>query len=307
MEHSDRSLYGELSKVAYASTREFYREHFQKLQDPVPAMIVAPQSFGDLLLPHAHCHAIASTGVFDQQGNFHPAPENIDFSPLEEIFRERTFKMLLEREKITEERIELLRSWHHSGFNLDTSRRIQAGDRESLESLLRYIERPPVSLERFTYREDGRAHYRGKFHPGLGRDHQLVSIRCASPTRRRRVSRHARSSHRFALGCYEVRIRYYGALSTTTRRKFGWINKENKEAPKNVGIVDDEDSEFNKVKKKKWARLIAKVWLDDPELCPKYGKKMIVLAAISSPAQDDVIERISMLLFDANDADAFLG
>ena len=58
------------------------------------------------------------------------------------------------------------------------------------------------------------------------------------------------------LGCYEVRIRYYGALSTTTRRKFGWINKKNKEAPKNVGIVDDEDSEFHKVKKKNWARLI---------------------------------------------------
>jgi hypothetical protein len=175
MEHSDRSLYGELSKVAYASTREFFKEHFQNLQNPVPAMIVAPQSFGDLLLPHAHCHAMASMGVFDQQGNFHPADENLDFSPLEEIFRERTFKMMLKREKITEERIEMLRSWHHSGFNLDTSRRIQAGDRESLESLLRYIERPPVSLERLTYREDGRAHYRGKFHPGLGRDHQLVS------------------------------------------------------------------------------------------------------------------------------------
>ena len=64
-----------------------------------------------------------------------------------------------------------------------------------------------------------------------------------------------------------------------------WINKKNKEAPKNVGIVDDEDSEFHKVKKKNWARLIAKVWLEDPELCAKCGKKMIVLAAISSPAQ----------------------
>ena len=55
----------------------------------------------------------------------------------------------------------------------------------------------------------------------------------------------------------------HGALSTTTRRKFGWISKENKKAPKNVGIVDDEDSQFQKVKKKNWARLIAKVWLDD--------------------------------------------
>ena len=42
------------------------------------------------------------------------------------------------------------------------------------------------------------------------------------------------------------------------KKKFGWINKKNKEAPKNVGIVDDEDSEFQKVKKKNWARLIAR-------------------------------------------------
>ena len=103
---------------------------------------------------------------------------------------------------------------------------------------MQYIERPPVSLERLTYREDGRAHYRGKFHPGLGRDHQLVSG----------VEFLAMLVPHIALR-YEVRIRYYGALSTTTRRKFGWINKENKEAPKNVGIVDDEDSEFQKVKK----------------------------------------------------------
>jgi len=69
---------------------------------------------------------------------------------------------------------------------------------------------------------------------------------------------------------YELRIRYYGALSTTTKKKFDWINKKNKEAPKNVGIVDDMDSEFHKVKNKNWARLIKKVWLDGPELCPKY-------------------------------------
>ena len=50
--------------------------------------------------------------------------------------------------KITEERIELLRSWRHSGFNVDSSRRVDQGDRLALEQLLQYIERPPVSLER---------------------------------------------------------------------------------------------------------------------------------------------------------------
>ena len=47
-------------------------------------------------------------------GVFHPAPENLDFTPpLENLFREKLFKVLLRREKITEERVELLRlaSW----------------------------------------------------------------------------------------------------------------------------------------------------------------------------------------------------
>ena len=84
--------------------------------------------------------------------------------------------MMLKREAITAERVELLQSWQHSGFNLNTTRRVAAGDRQSLETLLQYIERPPVSLRRLTYRPDGMVHYQGnRFHPGLGRDHQLVT------------------------------------------------------------------------------------------------------------------------------------
>jgi len=55
---------------------------------------------------------------------------------------------------------------------------------------------------------------------------------------------------------------------------------------------EDEESEFVKVRKRNWARLIAKVWKEDPEICPECGSKLEVLSAISSPAQDDVIEKI---------------
>jgi hypothetical protein len=54
------------------------------------------------------------------------------------------------------------------------------------------------------------------------------------------------------------------------------------------------------MRKRNWARLISKVWKDDPEICPDCGAKLEVLSAFvarplasqSSPAQDDVIERI---------------
>ena len=41
-----------------------------------------------------------------------------------------------------------------------------------------------------------------------------------------------------------------------------------------------------------WARLIQRTWLVDPFLCGSCGQPMKVLAAISSPEQDDVIEKI---------------
>jgi hypothetical protein len=312
----DRSLYGELARAAYASFAEFFAARFPALDRPVPAVIVAPQSFGSLLNVHPHAHAISSLGVFDRQGNFHPAPQDLDFSPLETIFREHVFRFLLKKERITPERIELLRSWTHSGFNIDSSRRVAAGDRQELENLLQYIERAPVSLERLTYHsQEDRIHYQGKFHPALGTDHLLLGG----------LEFLARLVPHISLR-YEVTIRTYGALSTTIRGSFGWLeNKTKHPSPPAVITLDgsdqsrlhgekeeespavitldgsdrsqlhgeeEEETEFVRVRKRNWARLIRKVWLQDPELCPRCGSRMSIIAALTSPHHDEAIERI---------------
>ena len=198
---------------------------------------------------------------------------------------------MLKREAITPERVELLRSWQQSGFNLNTTRRVAAGDRQSLETLLQYIERPPVSLRRLTYRDDGMVHYQGRFHPGLGRDHQFVTP----------VEFLAMLVPHIALR-YEVKIRTYGALSTTVRKRFGWIQEEEESSTPDVITVDEEDeeSEFVRVRKRNWARLIARVWKDDPEIFPECGSKLEVLSAFvarqlasqSSPPGDAWMERL---------------
>jgi rRNA maturation endonuclease Nob1 len=36
---------------------------------------------------------------------------------------------------------------------------------------------------------------------------------------------------------------------------------------------EDEDSEFVRVRKHNWVRLIQKVWKDDPEVCPQCGSR----------------------------------
>jgi hypothetical protein len=56
--------------------------------------------------------------------------------------------------------------------------------------------------------------------------------------------------------------------------------------------VEEGDDEFQRNRCRTWAKLISKVWLEDPELCRGCGKPMAPVAAITSPAQDDVIEKI---------------
>jgi len=53
--------------------------------------------------------------------------EDIDFSGLQERFRERFFEMMLRREEMLPETAEKLMSWEHSGFHLGRrERKIEA-------------------------------------------------------------------------------------------------------------------------------------------------------------------------------------
>jgi hypothetical protein len=277
----DRKLYGELCRAAYAATRKFLEIQFPSLPKAVPALVAAPQSFGSLLHHHPHVHAVSSLGVFTRDGVFHPAPEDLDFAPLEGIFRDEVFRAFLKCDAITEERIELLRSWRHSGFGVDASRRMAQGDRDNLESVLQYIDRPPVSLKRLEYRDDGRVLYRGNFVPALGRDHQL----CWGAEFLALLVPHC------ALR-YECRIHCYGAISTTVRRELGWVRAKSETAAQPEVVEVEDDSEFVRIRRATWARLIAKTWLEDPSLCGSCGKPMKMMSAMSSPEQDEVIEKI---------------
>jgi hypothetical protein len=67
------------------------------------------------------------------------------------------------------------RAQRHSGFNVNSTRRVRQRERGELEKLLQYIQRPPVSLERLSYDSGGMVTYEGRFHPRLGRDYQFVT------------------------------------------------------------------------------------------------------------------------------------
>jgi hypothetical protein len=320
----DRTLYGDLCRLAYACTLDYLRERagsFPGRMKAVPAMVVSPQSHGDLLTHHPHAHSVSSLGLFRPDGTFLPM-EDVDFEGLEELFRERFFQLMLRRRKVRPETVERLRRWEHSGFNVDSSRRLEADDRQGLEGLLSYMERAPVSLRRLTYRSDGLVHYQGtKFHPRLGIDHQLLTP----------VEFLAMLVPHILLR-YQIAARCYGAASPTLRRKLGWLerppvdeppagivpiaeflptNVERAEPPapltggprlprpspsparaEGAEVPDSGDSDFLPRRRRAWAKLIARTWKEDPGTCNSCGRPMKIVAALSSPHQDDVIERI---------------
>ena len=130
-------------------------------------------------------------------------------------------------------------------------------------------------------------HDQGRYHPGLRRDHQFVTgvefLALLVP----------HIQHR-----YPCKIDTYGALSTTIRKRFGWIGRAptpgvaGDSTPHAATALDDADTEFTRIRRRGWAQLIRKVWLDDPERCENCRGTMKIISALSAPAQDDVIRAI---------------
>ena len=123
---------------------QVYEERFEK--DPVPGAVIAIQIFGDVLGFNPHCHILVMDGCLYAKGMFRVAPELkkllVPFR-VEAIFRNKVFRMLVARRKISREMIAMLSTWWHSGFHVFCGNRIQPKEDKAMESLARYIIYPP--------------------------------------------------------------------------------------------------------------------------------------------------------------------
>ena len=110
-----RHLLGELSKAAWEAVRELMAA---AVGDPEfrPGMISVVQSLGDILGWHPQVHTIASRGGWAADGSFTPVPF-VDAKAAEQLFRHKVITLLRDEGLLTEEHIELLLSWRHSGFS----------------------------------------------------------------------------------------------------------------------------------------------------------------------------------------------
>ena len=215
--------------------------------------------------------------------------------------------MLLSKGKITEELIDMLMTWRHSGFNVFCGPRIQPGELQSMENLARYfiraflsrlcpIDRRGFSQERMTYiPEESKVIYQSKD----GKEEKVFEA--LEWPRQRAAGCPANGMQAQALaamlaaakpcedGCSHVpnkgeqMVRYYGFYSNVSRGK----RKKQDQDGMIPSILEPDGS--SKEHRKNWARLIQKIYEVDPLSCTKCGGKMKILSFIEDP---EIVKKI---------------
>jgi Zn finger protein HypA/HybF involved in hydrogenase expression len=263
----DRKLLSALCRIVWELLATFLKASTVGglSKEVCPGAVMSIQTFGEQINFNPHIHVIAADGCFCADGAFVEAWA-YDTSALTEAFSNEVLK-LLEGKGLPEGRVEMIRSWHHSGFQVYRGYQIPARDKEGTERLACYIVRCPFAKSRLTYmRDSAEVLYSGKT-TGSTKKYSaldfLAMLTVQIPAPRQQM------------------VRYYGHYSNKQRgmrRKAACLDDV---APEVVPAI--------KLSSRSWARLIAKVYLDDPLSCPKCKGQMKIIAFIED---DSVIVKI---------------
>ena len=175
------------------------------------------------------------------------------------------------------ERVQVLLSWKHSGFNVHAGDSVPPENKAELEKLAQYILRNPFSVEKMTMESPtDTIIYRSKLNPKINRNFQVFT-----PT----GFLAAITQHIPDKGAQMVR--YYGWYSNKMRgQRYRAQSGGAAAAPLRPPSIPPPPA---KLPSKKWRHLILKVWHSDPLLCPRCQHAMRVIAVIDQRA---VIEKI---------------
>ena len=283
-----RRLLTGLARAAYRVAEETLRDTAddRRLR---PGAIAAVQTFGSLLDFHPHIHMLLTDGGFDEAGRFvrrEPAPEDV----LEDLFRHRVFRFLLDEDAVAEEVVENLLTWRHSGFGVHVGRSVAGDDGRALAALSEYLVRGPIALEKLAVTETeagSRVTLRAsRYHPRHKSDRRTFDPLDFLAT----LLAHIPATH-------EKTVVYYGHYSHRLR---GQRKKEAGSA--RVGpapelgpelgplLYDDEDEPTTSAPaRRRWAALIKKVYETDPLVCPECRSEMRVISFIT---EEELIFRI---------------
>ena len=289
----ERKLHGLMAKAAWATLCEMLAKAACE-SGGVPGVVASLQTFGSYGANfHPHLHAIATEGVITCDGHFHPViwPGKRE---LAEGFRRRFLARLEKAGRLSPSFHATLLSWRHSGFSVDASQRVAAGEDVRLERLARYATRVPLAMGSVRERAGGK----------------IAIDTPPDPKTGARVKVLDRLDFIHAV-CQQIpdaklhQVRYYGAYSCK-KRKFlrearatlggeGPTQGED-EVPAEALLVPSTDAPPSATpgsaearRRQSWARMLKKVFEVDPLVCKRCGEEMEIVAWITKV---DVIDRI---------------
>ncbi len=146
----DRTLLGDLAGCAWRALRLWVLACFDD-ETAVPGAVGFIQTSGELLNFHPHIHLLITDSVFCPDGTFERFT-HFDASLIERLFRAELLRILMGKGLISQDIVDNLLSWPHSGFSVHGDVRVP--DRDAAARLGRYMIRCPIVLERLSLDED---------------------------------------------------------------------------------------------------------------------------------------------------------
>ncbi len=290
----DRTLMGDLAACAWRALRLWVLACFDD-ETAVPGAVGFIQTSGELLNFHPHIHLLITDGVFYSDGTFERFT-HFDASLVERLFRAELLRLLTGKGLISQNIVENLLSWRHSGFSAHGE--VKAYDRDTAARLGRYMIRCPLVLERLSLDEDtGEVLYRTR--PSRAAHPEGPVARWDVYELIARVLDHLPPPR-------QQLVRYWGYYSNASRGKRrlaaaqrlvadGETTDLGSAAGISTALPAADDESFRRRARLTWAALIKKVYEIDPLLCPFCGAEMKIIAFITEPATvSRILEHIHM-------------
>nr|NIW37707.1 hypothetical protein [Gemmatimonadota bacterium] len=282
----DRALLGDLAGCAWRALRLWILATFGD-DTAMPGAIGFIQTAGELLNFHPHMHLLMTDGVLEPDGSFERLPYP-DSRQLERLFRAELLRLLLGRGLISQEIIDNLLSWRHSGFSVHAE--VTVADRVSAARLGRYMIRCPVVLERLSLDQDtGEVLYRTR--PSRADHPEGPVARWDAFELIARVLDHLPRPR-------QQMVRYWGYYSNVSRgkrRAAGPVVPAPDPQADGEPLLEHQEKPFRRRARLTWAALIRRVYEIDPLLCPFCGAQMKIIAFILDRASiRRILEHLQM-------------
>jgi len=279
---NNRKLFADISRLIYSIIRDFYEEAAGK--EIKTGMVIAHQTFGDMLRWNPHFHCLVLEGGFDDEGNFVYIPFS-DLKKMTEYFRRKVINFFLKNDMINEDFARNLLSWKNSGFSIDNS--VQILTDKARVNLSEYISRAPVSLKKLRYEPfKGKVLFHTQYNQYFGENvHMFDGCDFLAELTQHIPPKGIQYIRRYGLYASRTKGKWCEHPEIMQHAPEGWKAAQQC-LPLDEGVPDESECDIsNKAGRKAWARLLAKIYEIDPFVCPRCGSEMRVIAIIQDVAE----------------------